>query len=166
MDLCPFSYITAYIQPSEGNWVTTFSALLTPIIAILSVFIAANQWITARRKLKLDLYEKRLKVYESVRSTIGKIVTSGTTDQQTETDFLIGIAGSKWLFDESMVNYLNVDLWKEIVRLGTIRAMVDGVPQGEESSRLIKEWGESKMSFNYHLQKIDEKFYPFLNLRH
>lgn len=166
MDLCPFSYFTAYIQPPEGSWITTLSALLTPLIAILGVLIAGNQWITAKRKLKLDLYEKRLVVYEATRNAIGEIVTSGKTTPEIEMRFLQGIAGSKWLFDKKMVTYLNEVLWKEIVNLGTIQAMTDGEPPGEERSRLIKQRGEAKISMNNHLQLIDEKFYPFLNLRH
>jgi hypothetical protein len=166
MDLCPFSYITAYIQPPEGSWITILSALLTPIIAILSLLIAANQWITAKRKLKLDLYEKRLVVYAATRHAIGEIVTSGQTNPQIEVMFLQGIAGSKWLFDKKMVAYLNDDLWKEIINVGTIQEMTEGMPPGEELSKWIEKRSKAKNTMNKHLQLIDDRFYPFLNLRH
>ena len=44
-----------------------FSAFLTPLIAIIVAYIAYRQHLTARAKLNLDLFEKRLAVYNQAR---------------------------------------------------------------------------------------------------
>jgi hypothetical protein len=41
--------------------VDILAALLTPVIAILAVYIAWQQWDTNRNKLKLDLLNSHLK---------------------------------------------------------------------------------------------------------
>lgn len=156
----------AYMPQSAPHWSTILAALLTPTIALLGALIAMNQWLTARRKLKLDLYEKRSVVYEVVRSTIGQIIATGKTNQDIERDFLVGISGAKWLFNKKMVKYLNEEIWSEIVNLDMIQAMTDGALPSEERLKYIKDNSEAKIRLNKKLQEIDDKFSPFLSLRH
>jgi|PlaIllAssembly_1097288.scaffolds.fasta_scaffold283843_2 hypothetical protein len=51
-------------------------ALLTPVIAIVAAYVAWQQLKTNRRKLKLDLFEKRYTVFEKIGEFIGSILTS------------------------------------------------------------------------------------------
>lgn len=46
-------------QANTKDWVDVFSALLTPTVAILAVYIALQQWQTQEKQRKQDLYEKR-----------------------------------------------------------------------------------------------------------
>ncbi len=43
--------------------IDVFSALLTPVIAAIAVYVAYQQWQTNRRRLQLDLYDRRLRIY-------------------------------------------------------------------------------------------------------
>jgi hypothetical protein len=43
---------------------------LTVIIALIVAFISALQWITARQKVVLDLFDKRFAVYDELRVAI------------------------------------------------------------------------------------------------
>lgn len=47
-----------------------FSSLLTPTIAILAVYIAYQQYLIGKYKVKLDLYEKRYSCYKNVRKAL------------------------------------------------------------------------------------------------
>ena len=46
-------------QSNPKSWIDILSAGLTPIIAIVTTFIAWQQWITNERKRKQDLFDKR-----------------------------------------------------------------------------------------------------------
>jgi len=166
MENCSFPWITAYIQHSEPHWSTTLTACLTPIIAILTLWIAYNQFMTAKRKLKLDLFEKRLAVYDVVNSTIVEIMASGKTNNDIENNFTIWVSCAKWLFDDKMAKYLNDELWKEIVNLGKTQGMTENAPPSEERTKYIYENAETKIRISHHLSIINDKFYPFLFLRH
>ena len=48
--------------------------MLTPMIAIVTVYIAWQQWRLNKRKLNLDLYDRRLKVYEEVKQILSIII--------------------------------------------------------------------------------------------
>jgi hypothetical protein len=50
------------------NWLTAF-------VALIVAFIAALQWVTARQKLVLDLFDKRYEVYEELFEAINEYFT-------------------------------------------------------------------------------------------
>ena len=52
--------------------------LLTPAIAIIATYIAWQQWKTNQRKLILDRYDRRLKVFEVTRSLIADVIQRAT----------------------------------------------------------------------------------------
>ena len=52
---------------SDPHWTAYLTALLTPTIAGFGIYIAIQQWLTARRKLKFDLFDRRFAVYDAVR---------------------------------------------------------------------------------------------------
>jgi hypothetical protein len=46
--------------------VQVFQGLLTPVIAFIAVYIAWQQWKANERRLMLDLYDRRFRVYQRV----------------------------------------------------------------------------------------------------
>jgi hypothetical protein len=157
--------LSVVIQQPAYSWLTILSSLATPFIAVLGIWIAYRQSRTARYKLKLDLYETRLSIYEAARHAIGTIVTSGQTNNEIERTFLVGIAGAKWLFDKELERYLRQTLWAEIVHLGTLQGELDGLERGLEKTQLIAKRTAQMTSLNKRLSELDEKFYKFMHLQ-
>lgn len=59
--------------------------LLTPVIGIVTTYIAWQQWKTNQNKLNLDRYEKRLQVYKEVI----RYISLGIRDTTYENDELM-----------------------------------------------------------------------------
>lgn len=58
------------------------SSCLTPLIAIITAYIAYQQYNTNRQKLKLDLYDKRFKVFLGLQSLLIHILqTADVSDE-------------------------------------------------------------------------------------
>lgn len=165
MDLYSLHIFTPAAAPASVHWTTYVTALLTPMIAIIAAWIAYSQWKTARRKLKLDLFEKRLEVYDAARTAIGQIIVHGKVSAEVESAYLMGIAGAKWLFDKKMVEYLNQELWMIISKLHAVQAEQIGAPQEERRAAVQKQFAVLE-EINTQLQSIDSRFYPFLSLGH
>jgi hypothetical protein len=51
--------------------------LLTAFIALIVAFISLLQWITARQKVVLDLFDQRFAVYEELHGVIGRYGSQG-----------------------------------------------------------------------------------------
>jgi hypothetical protein len=57
-----------------GKWFGISTGLLTPLIAIMALYIARQQWVTNRRQLRLALFERRLAVYNSTKAIIVVVI--------------------------------------------------------------------------------------------
>lgn len=72
------------------------SALLTPVIAAIVTYIAYRQYDTARAKLALDLFEKRLAVYQRLRDAVAVVNSKGQVDTDADRLLLEAINASQF----------------------------------------------------------------------
>ena len=84
------------------------SALSTPLIALLGVLIACGQLKTARRKLKLDLFEKRLEIFQTVSKSLSFAIFEKCSTEEERLLFWQAAQNSKWLFDEEISTQLKL----------------------------------------------------------
>jgi|WetSurMetagenome_2_1015567.scaffolds.fasta_scaffold742950_1 hypothetical protein len=81
------------------------NAIATPIIATSVGIIAYQQWKTNKQKLKFDLYDRRLKLYEKSMEFIGKMMIKG--NQNDVHVFNRDVSESIFLFEtDEIPNYL------------------------------------------------------------
>jgi hypothetical protein len=78
--------------------------LLTPVIAVVAVCIARQQWKTNALKSKLDLFDRRFRVFEEVRKILGAMLTIGA-DIDGILDFWTKTAGAEFLFGPEIKKY-------------------------------------------------------------
>ncbi len=96
-----------------------FKGLLTPIIALIAIYIAFQQLQTNRNKLKFEKYEKRLHVYKEVT----KFLRTMMMPRPTKDDLLkfpASVAEASFMFedDPKILEFINniqdqgVEIWK------------------------------------------------------
>ena len=101
----------------DVHWTAYITAFTVPVLAAAAATIAYRQWRTAQNKLKLDLFDKRMLVYQAVRDTLGYIAAHGKISQEQQIKYLTGIQSAQWLFDPDIHKYLHETLWHKIVDL-------------------------------------------------
>jgi hypothetical protein len=95
-----------------------FSGALTPLIAIITVYIAYQQWVIQRNKFNLERYERRLAVFKGVRSFLN-MVFSGNIDFATCSKFGLDTAECIFLFPDEVKDFID-ELYKKGLRLWAI----------------------------------------------
>jgi hypothetical protein len=150
----------------DPHWTAYSSALLTPVVAIIGSYIAWRQSRTAQNKLKLDLFEKRFAVYHKARSMLAEIMTKGKLTDPGLYEYGAGVREAKWLMDDEVAKYLSEELWNNAVDLQTYDAELDGLPVGEERTRLVQKRAELKKWFFAQYPVLDAKVEKFLKLNH
>jgi hypothetical protein len=100
------------LPPPSIHWSAYITAIATPAIAIVAAAIAGliayRNWRTAQNKLKLDLFEKRHKLFQDLNRIRGKIaIGSFGGDDDTYTDFLALRTQMRWMFDKKINSYMN-----------------------------------------------------------
>lgn len=98
------------------DYINTFAALLTPMIAIIVAYVAYRQYRTARDKLSLDLFEKRLAVYRKVREAVSMINTSGKPSREADLLLLEAKDAATFLFGDDIEKYL-AKMWERFSRM-------------------------------------------------
>ncbi len=150
----------------EPHWTTWLTALLTPIVAILGIYIASRQWQTARNKLKFDLFEKRFAVYEASKSFLDSIASSGKVKDEELFKFLLATRQARWLLDVELANYLKMDIYKKATEIKIYESELEAMPVGAERSKNVQKQREIKIFLIDQYLILDEKLSPFLKLQH
>lgn len=141
------------------------SAIGVLVIGLLAAWIAFRQFQTARYKLKLDLYDKRMVLYEVVRRTLGAATSRGKLSQEEEIEYLSGIQTAKWLFGPEVLTYLEETLWHKIVDFGLHNTMSSG-PPSDERTHHIQTRVETLKWLAAQFREFDELCSPYLQLKH
>jgi len=79
---------------------------------------------------------------------------------------MIATREAKWLFNDSIAEYLDEQLYKKANELQAFEAELAGVPSGEERTKNVRAQAEIKKWFVAQYEVLDEKFSPFLQLQH
>jgi hypothetical protein len=58
-------------------WIQLLQALCTLAIAALAAVIAIAQWRIAKQKAVVDIFDKRMDVYNSLRAVVQKVMSAG-----------------------------------------------------------------------------------------
>ena len=147
-------------------WVTALSALLTPTIAIIAVYIGWQQWRTNRNKLKLDLFDRRFAVYDAARTLIGRVITQSHAKNEQIFEFLGGTREAAFLLDKQIAEYLFKELHHKASLLLTLHSELEGLPVGEERTKNIEHRRQVRNWFEQQYDVLDEKFSKYIQLEH
>ena len=139
-------------------------ALLTPLVAIVAAYIAWQQWSTNRRKLKLDLFDRRYTVYEKIGEFIGSILTSGRVQEGKELQLMVDTKTTKFLFGEEISQFVS-DVYRQAVHLHALDAELEGLT-GETRIANVKTQREIKNWLEQALTGLQKRFSKYLTLEH
>jgi hypothetical protein len=81
--------------------------LLTPVIGIVAIFIAWQQWKTNRIKLILDRYDRRLQVYKEVDRFIRIGIRDANFNDDELFTFRLKVSEAYFLFGEEVSKYID-----------------------------------------------------------
>jgi hypothetical protein len=107
------------------DWIDVSQALLTPLVAVIAVWVGTAQWWTARNKFKLDLFDRRWSVYIATRKFLSELAAHAGVSEDARVEFLIGIRGAKWLFDDRIDAYLYKELHRQALALNALNSILE-----------------------------------------
>jgi len=118
--------------------IATLQALGVLAIAFLGVCIAWGQWVTARSKLILDLYDKRRAVYSKFHGPIGQAMREGKSDMENYRQYILVLDEAHFLFGHDVRDFIE-DMRETLNKLGYATTMLaDGNDQRmSEEQRLL-----------------------------
>jgi hypothetical protein len=143
--------------------VYVFNALLTPVIAGTTVYIAWQQYQVSCLTLRKDLYEKRLRVYQVFMSYLSEIVRDGKVHHNRVIQFSADASECEFLFDAELVEKAD-ELYEQGIQLWYLYNQLypfDGSPGlsvGDERSRIAHQESELLKWFMNQISTTRELF--------
>lgn len=60
-------------------WLRYVGAVATIVIALFAIIIAFGQYLTARQRVSLDLFQRRMELIDKLNSVISEVLQHGRT---------------------------------------------------------------------------------------
>jgi hypothetical protein len=133
------------------------SALLTPIIAIVTTIILINQYRLEKRKLRLQLFEKRYPVYLATMEYITTMMRDGKSTSEAQASFIRDSRDRVFLFDKDIHQFLD-DLWKQSIDLETHQEILCDLPVGPDRTTHVKAVAAIKTQLPVFAKRAQELF--------
>ncbi len=97
-------------------------SFLTPLIAIITTYIAWQQWKTNQRKFNLDRYDRRLKVYQETLKFIQMVCREAKVSIPDLFNFYAATAEADFLFTPEIREYLD-EIFSRANKLNTANTL-------------------------------------------
>ncbi|WP_243318100.1 hypothetical protein [Geothrix paludis] len=88
-------------------WLQVLQGLLTPLIALITTYIAWQQWRAAELKINMDRYERRLAIYQATHRFISSVIQTAKPDINEMFGFYAATAEADFLFPDEVRQYLD-----------------------------------------------------------
>lgn len=137
--------------------------LLTFLVACALAYIAYQQFLLARAKFKLDLFEKRFAVFDAARKLLRAIAVEGPGEMERVYEFRAAVADAPFLFDPDVTGYLN-EIDDRAVEFGALAKRMKHPPAGVDVDSLFEKEAAAHTWFKNQLLEITAKFMPYLGL--
>jgi len=176
----------------ERDWIDYLQAALTPSVALIAVYIGWQQWRTARDKLNLDLFAKRLAIYEALQELLESYGTGGwqsrwghkdLTEMLRDGTFFSGKEKTpekyrRGLHDQQMRCRLAIREAKWLLgaemeqylqnildRTEQFAARLHWLDTAEKGGQVQRDWLEAREGFLAERDVADKMFAPFLTIQ-
>jgi hypothetical protein len=145
--------------------IQVLSALLTPVIAIVTTYIAIQQYRSSARKYRLELFDRRYIVFAAVRDFILAVIRQATVTTEEIFELNAKTRDAFFLFDDSVEKYVD-DLRSKGAHLRYINERLGDMSLGvgEERSRLAEEDAELLNWFSSQFSGSKQVFKKFMRV--
>ncbi len=142
-------------------------SLLTPLIAIVTTYIAWQQWKTNQQKLNLDRYVRRLCVYEEVRKILSIIARDANASIEDLLKFRTSVSEADFLFGPEITEYID-EIYEHGLNLGRwnqeYRDYTQEKPDGYDHQRIVDEKHKELKWLVNQFGPAKEKFKKYLDI--
>lgn len=142
-------------------------AFLTPLIAIIVAWIAFQQWQINKKKLKLDLYDRRYEVYKATLIFFSEVCQRATVSDEHLDDFRRGFHDVDFLFKKDIVDFVN-SAYKQGLKLNVARFEYRDVtqlpfPEGYDHEDVCERMHSAQKWFLNNFEEVKGRFKPYLD---
>jgi hypothetical protein len=156
------SYVLPLAAPAAAFYVASKFGHIQAEIGRRQADTAAQAMATNREKLRLDLFERRLAVYEAANTFITMVIRNAKLDNGHRLNLLQDSRAATWLFDEATARFITDTLFSDAFEVVRIGELLEVEPDPEERKKLVLERNNYWHTFKQHSETLHEVLAPYL----
>lgn len=125
---------------------------------------AAVEAQTAKNALKLELFERRVAVYDAALKAIDSTALMNYQREEVQKAYKAGIEPAIWLFPQEVLDYLNSELLPLLVEFGVTSRDAEFCADEEEKTSAIRRESYLRIELMAQGHRLNEVFAPHLRL--
>ena len=147
------------------EYIEIASGFLTPVIAITTALIAYRQYKIQRYRVRLDLYDRRMKIYEALMHFLSIVRQKGDAPIDEIYTLTRDTSQAKFLFKGEIEKHIG-SIFKRAVELESVNEQLSDqyMPVGPERTALAKQMTEHFKWLRDQYDKTDSLFIKYLKL--
>ena len=148
-------------------WVHYVQALGPSIVAVVAAFIAGyiawRQWRTAHERLRLEMFDRRVAVYDATKLLLTKATIHGQVLPDDFQLFYSGIRSAEFLFDGAMRDLI-MRIANMCVTANIARSQMARSPEHPRFDQLIEKEEQVLAFLRNQDQQLERIFAPYVDL--
>jgi hypothetical protein len=166
----PKTIVGCKYDMTSRDVISFLSAALTPLLGVIAVYIAYQQYRTNELRLRHDLYERRLRVYKAVQAYLVYILREAKVDIPQAVQMYADASEAAFLFDKDVQKYIDL-LYKKGIQLRSFRQQLYrpdgsvGLPVGTERSHVADQEANLLKWFGDQLEESKELFRKHMGVK-
>lgn len=136
--------------------------LTTFLVAAFAGYVAYRQHRLGKEKFKLDLFEKRFRVFAGARLFLTHVLRNGNVTLNELFEYRAAIGEASFLFSSDLVDYLE-QIYQRALKLQTDHETMAPLPRGDERSHLAQEIATDSGWLTDQLPELKTRFGPYMN---
>jgi len=143
--------------------IDVLTALLTPTVAILGIYIAIQQYRLAKEKHRIEIYDRRMKIYAATLELIRNTNRNADISEDAYYKFEEGIAEAEFLFGKEVVALLE-DI--DMVGFNILSSKIDVALEAKSTKSGNAKWQHADLMNKFLLFELRVKtvFAPYFRL--
>lgn len=134
---------------------------------MVTTYIAYQQWKLNRQKLFLDLYDRRLKIYEEVRQILGIVARDARASYDDLLKFRKAVSEADFLFEPEISKYIK-EIYQHGVKLcywnEECRDFTQAKPDGYDHQKVCDGMHAELNWLTQQFEPAKQKFRKYLNI--
>jgi hypothetical protein len=149
-------------------WFNIIQGGLTLIIATIVAYIAWQQWQLNRTKHRLNLYDRRLKIYQEVKVVLSLVARDTDINFDKLLEFRSNVSEADFLFGPEITEFIGA-VYENGLKLHAgneaySNATRNGPPSGYDNNKNVSKTTQLLVWYLEQFDKARELFKPYLSL--
>jgi hypothetical protein len=140
------------------------SAAATFVVGLSISVIAYQQWVLARHKFRLDLFDRRYKVYDATVKFVATIYAHANFTDEDLHEFNLGTMDAVFLYPKPIKEYLE-KIRARALHMRLFGNQSENMPVGDKRSKIVKENHDEFVWLTDQLLALPDLFSPYLGFQ-